>query len=235
MLVSRHFPFACLTSVFLASTAHAATLTLQVGDADCFGEAQSNCDNGAFPSIPAFNNTGVGDPAGTDVFDTLGTLAFQVALDLNGETATSALLEVRLAGVDIFVEDGVGDPIEGMGFFLNGTLVGSFFEPVVIASDVNQRAISTVMLSITDLGLLNDGGLNTITLSPEQDFGLAPFESYAVDYVALKIETEVPTAPVPLPASLPLLAGGIGAVWAMSRKARRTAGCARRPKPPPRP
>ncbi|MEM8958336.1 MAG: VPLPA-CTERM sorting domain-containing protein [Pseudomonadota bacterium] len=228
MLVARCLPVACLTTVFLASAAHAATLSLQVGDADCFGEAQSNCDNGAFPAIPVFNNTGPGDPAGTDLFDTLGTLDFQVALDLNGETATSALLEVRLAGVDLFVEDTVGDPVEGMGVFLNGALVGSFFEPVVIGSDVNQRAISTVTFSIPDLGLLNDGGLNTITLSPEQDFGLASFESYAVDYVALTIETEIPTAPVPLPASLPLLVGGIGAVWALSRRGRpglrRTAG-----------
>lgn len=223
MLVFRHIPIACLTAVFLASTAHAGTVTVQVGDADCFGEAQSNCDNGAFPVIPSFNNTGPGDPAGTDVFDALGTLEFQVPLDLGGETAIAAELEVRVAGVDIFIEDGVGDPIEGMGFFLNGTLLGSFFEPVAI-SGLNQRAISTVTFGITDLTLLNDGGLNTITISPEQDFGLASLESFALDYVSLEVETETLTAPIPLPASLPLLAGGIGAVWAMSRKARRKTG-----------
>ncbi|WP_116131927.1 hypothetical protein [Tropicimonas sp. IMCC34043] len=217
---------AAFLSTLAASSASATTVTQTVGDADCFGlgAGASECAAGAFATIPSFDNSSPGDPAGTDVLGTLGTVTLAFGpLDLGGLTATSASVEIRVAGIDIYIEpSGGGDANVGATFALNGTLIGTYHEPVVIGSTINQRAITTLTFSI-DLGDLNFGSGNVLAISPESDFGLAQYESYAIDYASLTVVTADTTAPVPLPASAPLLGAAALAlaVAAARRRARR--------------
>lgn len=203
----------------LSAAAPLAALTFDVGDVDCFGEDESFCEAGAFPTIPSFDNS-AGEPAGLDVFDTLGIVSLVFSVDLAGATASSTNVALRVAGIDIFVAANVGDASEGAVFSFNGSQVGTFFEPVVIGSDINQRKITTLMFSV-DPGLLLDGAINTLTITPESDFGLLPFESYAVDYARLTVNTAVVTPQVPLPAPLALLVGGLGLLGMAARRGRR--------------
>jgi hypothetical protein len=209
-----------VTLLGAANLAQASTTTIQLGDIDCFGEPDdSACIAGAFPALPVvFDNTTPGDPPNTDVFGFLGTVSFDFALVFGGLVPISAEIEVRVAGVDIFVEDSIGDAIEGMGFAFNGTLIGTHFEPVVTGSDINQRAISTLVFDVSP-GTLVDGGVNRLTISPEQDFDLAQFEQYAIDYASLTVEFEDMGIPgVPLPASVTLLGAAAGALVLMRRR-----------------
>jgi hypothetical protein len=227
--MQTHFPKAAAAAVVLCLApfaASATTTTVQAGDIDCFGGADdSACLAGAFPSIPgAFDNASAGDPAGTDKFDTHGTVALGFgALSLGGEDFVSAQIEVRVAGIDIYIEpSGGGDANVGASFVLNSALIGTFHEPVVIGSDINQRAITTLTFSIDQAALDFGGGANILTITPESDFGLLPFEAYAVDYATLTIETELaPT--VPLPASAWLLGAALAGIGGVGARRRHTA------------
>lgn len=209
----------------LSAAAQAGTIVLTQGDADCFGGDPADCVAGALSALPIFSapidNSDPGDPAGTDIIGPLGTVSFGFGLDLLGDTADSALVTIVVAGIDIFIEpSGGGDAVVGAEFTFNGTQVGTFHEPVVIGSDINQRKITTLVFSF-DTALLIDGGTNTLTVAPEQDFGLAAFEAYGIDYASLTVETSSAVGPdVPLPAPLALLAGGIIALGAAGRKRR---------------
>ena len=204
----------------LTATGAQAAVTVMAGDADCFGADPGFCTAGAFPAIPvAFDNAAPGDPVGTDAFGMLGTVSLDFFLDLAGATALSASLEVRVAGVDVFIEPGGGgDPDVGMTFDVNGTQVGTFHEPIVIGSDINQRKITTLVFSV-GIASLVDGGTNTLVIAPEDAFGTGAFDSYAVDYATLTVETaSAPSSEVPIPAPLALLAGGLGLLGFASRR-----------------
>ncbi|WP_206078277.1 VPLPA-CTERM sorting domain-containing protein [Poseidonocella sp. HB161398] len=216
-----------------AGPAAAAPVTAMAGDADCFGGYEPGaCAAGAFAAIPApFDLSGPGDPAGTDQWDTLGSVSLAFSVDLGGLAVQSATLKLRIAGVDIFVLPGGGwtetatDKAPGMDIALNGSFVAGHYNPVVVGDDINQRQIADLSYGL-DPALIVQGA-NTLVLSPEASFGLAAFESYAVDYAALEIVTAAtvdPVAPVPLPASGLLLAGGAGVLALARRRVPRTGG-----------
>ncbi len=201
--------------------AHAAVITMTVGDEDCFGGPVANCTAGAFPTIPAaFDNSTAGDPVGTDRFGTLGTTSFDFHLDTFGETINSATVTVRVLGIDIFIEPGGGgDANVGATFAMNGSIFGTFHEPIVIGSDINQRAITTVEFALDVSALLN-GGINTLRIMPESNFGLAQFESYAIDYARLSVTTSA--RQLPLPGSLALVTIGIAMLGLPSRRSKKS-------------
>ena len=210
-------------AALVAPDARAGTVELLAGDIDCFGlgAGASACSDGAFATIPAFDNATAGDPAGTDAFGTLGSVGLAFGpLDLGGATVSSVSVEIRVAGIDIFIEPSIGDANQGATFVFNGGLIGTFHQPVVTGSSINQRAITTLMFSITPASLIAGPG-NSLVITPETDFGLAAFEAYGVDYARLTVVTADPPAAVPLPASAPLLGAASLALAAAARRRRR--------------
>lgn len=210
-----------------ASGAQAA-VTVMAGDADCFGGPAVNCTNGFLPPYVSsftelrFDNSGPGDPVGTDVFNAIGAVSLDFLLNLGGLTATSASLEVRVAGIDLgwdpAIFPGAVDDVYGAGFTLNDDYLGDHVEPTELGGTLHQRKITTLVFSV-DIASLVDGGTNTLIIAPETDFGV--IEEYAVDYARLTVETapvQPPSADVPIPAPLALLAGGLGILGFASRR-----------------
>lgn len=162
------------------------------------------------------DNSTVGDPAGTDQFGPLGTLSFDFLIDLTGLTATSATVSVKTAGIDLGTM-AFGDGIAGTQFAFNGTALGAFFsDPTDVGQEEAARGIVTLSFGI--LGALQDG-INTLTVVPEEGFEqFSMFEEYAVGFARLTVAATPTTTPAPLPASVWLLAAGVGLIGGLRRR-----------------
>lgn len=203
-----------------ATSAHAATSTIMIGDDDCFGETDTSpCTTGLFPVVPTFDNRTAPDGPFTDFMDTHGALMFDFLVDLTGLTLVSAEVSMRTVGIDSHLLSTVGDANEGAVFDMNGTQIGTFFEPVVISTTESRRTVADLTFTVP-LAAIVPVGTNTLTITPEDDFGLIGFEDYAIDYVKLTLETSsiVTPPPVPLPASAWLLGGAMAGLMAFRRK-----------------
>lgn len=203
-----------------AGSVAATPLTSIVGDDDCFGySVLASCPDGTLiPSVAPVDNSTAGDPTGTDQFGPLGTLSFDFLIDLAGLTATSATVSIRTVGIDLG-STFFGDGIAGSQFSFNGTALGAFFSDPTAAGQ-QEAARGVVTLSFDVLGALQDG-INTLVLVPEEgleEFGV--FEDYAVDFARLNVDVTPTTTTVPLPASVWLLAAGVGLVGALRRRIR---------------
>lgn len=211
---------ALIAAAASAGSAAATTLSSMVGDDDCFGySVLASCPDGTLiPSVAPADNSAPGDPAGTDMFGALGTLSFDFLIDLAGLTATSATVSVRTAGIDLGTT-AFGDGIAGTQFAFNGTALGAFFsDPTSVGQEAAARGVVTLSFDI--LGALQNG-LNTLVLVPEEGFEpFIVFEDYAVDFARLSVEVTPTTTPIPLPASVWLLAAGVGLIGGLRRRSR---------------
>lgn len=211
---------ALIVAALTAGASAATTITSMIGDDDCFGySVLTTCPDGTLiPSIAPVDNSTAGDPAGTDRFGALGTLSFDFLIDLSTLTANSAIVSVRTAGIDLGTT-AFGDGIAGTQFSFNGTALGAFFSnPTNVGQE--QAARGVVTLSFDVLSALKDG-INTLVLVPEEGFEpFSVFEEYAVDFAKLTIEGTTITTPIPLPASVWLLAAGVGLIGGLRRRTR---------------
>lgn len=211
---------ALIVSAATAGAAAATSFTSMTGDDDCFGySVLASCPDGTLiPGITPVDNSTPGDPAGTDRFGALGTLSFDFLIDLAGLTATSATVSVRTAGIDLGTT-AFGDGIAGTQFAFNGTALGAFFsDPTAVGQEAAARGVVTLNFDI--LAALQNG-LNTLVLVPEEGFEqFGVFEGYAVDFATLTVETTPTTTPIPLPASVWLLAAGVGLIGGLRRRIR---------------
>lgn len=192
--------------------ARAATISLMVGDDDCFGfPGLTVCpDTALIASVAPVDNSTPDDPAGTDRFGQLGPLDFDFIVDLGGAPVLSAMVSIRTAGIDLGVQatSPFGDPFVGTRFLFNATDVGVFFaDPVLLGG--NPAALNITTLSF-DVTTLVRQGLNTLTVIPEDSFAQFNIaDDFAVDFARLDVETAA-VAPIPLPASILLLGGALG-------------------------
>ncbi|SEA68441.1 hypothetical protein [Rubrimonas cliftonensis] len=194
--------------------AKAATVSLMVGDDDCFGfPGLTVCpDTALIASVAPVDNSTPDDPAGTDRFGELGPLDFDFIVDLDGAPVLSATVSIRTAGINLGVQatSPFGDPFVGTRFLFNTTDVGVFFaDPVLLGG--NPAALNITTLSFDVTTLLRQG-LNTLTVIPEDSFAQFNIaDDYAVDFARLDFETAgAAVAPIPLPASILLLGGALG-------------------------
>ncbi len=210
----------------LAAPAGAASLSVMTGDDDCFGGYEPGaCAVGFFSAVPApFDNATASDPAGTDTWGALGNVALSFSLALGGATLTSAEVEVRLAGVDWFFEEGGGwvqtadDRAIGMDIDFNGTFIGAHYHPPEPGT-LSQRRIATLTFALDPASIAE--GANILLLKPDNTLNLGFLEQYAVDYAKLTLITGDAVAPqVPLPAAGILLLGAAGALAALGRRSR---------------
>lgn len=210
----------------LPVAAQAATMTLTVGDDDCFGSGLAACGDGAllsddFFTAPQFG-AGPGDPSGTDNFGTLGTLSFLFVLSLGTEVATAATITAKTVGLErtggIF-----GDAFQGARFQINGTDIGTFFtlptNPAPGAAGPSN-AVGIASFAVAP-ALLDTNGTNTLTIIPEEAF--EPFgisEEFAVDFSRLTVVAEAPPPMevIPLPASIWFLGGALTALAGATRR-----------------
>ena len=137
---------------------------------------------------------------GEDHWNTTGNLGGPaLEFDLTGISGTilSATLSVFYAGLEL----GSGGDVK-----INGTSIGSIlapdFQTVALASFANVEA------------LLSDSTTASIAASVSGD-------GFIVDYMKLDLEVDMPA--VPLPASLPLLAVGLGGLGLLARRKRKSA------------
>ncbi len=224
-----------------ATGAQAATLTYIVGDVDCHGFAVASCVDGdtfTNPGTPQVDTDAADIGNSTDNFDRhshsatndpAAGLFFDFAVDLGGETATSATLEFNTYSLDFaFVGSATlsgSNPEEGAVFFFNG-VQHSIHNGLGDATTFRDFSLTLDVADLIDMGTntfrLHGDGLTTTN------------DDYSVDFARLIIETEPASTggggggggmggggmtPVPVPASALLmgtaLAGLIG--WGRRR------------------
>lgn len=171
---------ALIVTALTAGSGAAATINTMIGDDDCFGYSSlASCADGTLiPGVQVVDNRTASDPAGTDRFGPLGTLSFVFNIDLTNATATSAVVSVKTAGIDLGTT-AFGDKIAGTRFSFNGSALGAFFlNATVVGTEASTRGIATYSFGIL-AGLKN--GDNTLELVPEEGFEqFNLFELYAV-------------------------------------------------------
>ena len=151
------------------------TITVLIGDKDCFGVGGVCSDGDLIHSgtLGGTNFRGPGDPLGTDQLGTsipLGGPSFDFGLDLDDATPLSASLELFTAGIELI----------GATFFFNGTDIGFYTEP-----DGFENIAATVVFDVP-IYLLSD--LNNISLSVP-DLGLVQ-DGFIIDYLELTVEAD---------------------------------------------
>ena len=155
--------------------ANAAVVTVLIGDKDCFGIGGTCADGDHFlddlGSLFFVDRSEPDDPEGTDIWSNFLSPSFDFMIELGGETASSAELEVFIAGPDVGT---------GVTFFFNGLDIGSYVEPI----GEEDRA-RTVLLDVPVSALLSDSIIDVI---PE-----STGDGYDIDYLELRITTDEPT------------------------------------------
>ena len=201
------FSLAILVSLALDSTSARADTISLLGDADCFGLGGSCPDGSLFrDELGGFffaNNQGPGDPAFTDSWTAAAAVSYTHTYVLG--PAQSATLETRIAGIhDI--------NLVTYSVLFNGTSLGSI--PVNLSEDGFQEVLT--YLFPVPLNLLT--GNDVVSYA-----GLLGTDGFIVDYSRLTLsEQTMPSSPVPEPASLALLGGGLMTVAARIRRRRRS-------------
>jgi hypothetical protein len=201
------FGLAVLVSLAFTSTSVRADTISLLGDADCFGLGGSCPDGSLFrDELGGFffaNNQGPGDPAFTDWWTAPAAVSYTHTYVLG--PAQSATLETRIAGIH-------DNNLVTYSVLFNGTSVGSI--PVNLSEDGFQEVL-TYLFSVP-LHLLT--GDDVVSYA-----GLPGTDGFIVDYSRLTLsEQTMPSTPVPEPASLVLLGGGLMTVAARIRRRRRS-------------
>ncbi len=116
---------AAATFLLAAGPAASAVIGIQLGDDDCFGlPSHTPCGDGdLFASVAPTDRSTAGDPAGTDAFGELGTVALDFFVDLAGEVATAAVVSAKTVGLDLNRAVS-NDAFNGARFLFNGTDIG---------------------------------------------------------------------------------------------------------------
>lgn len=187
-------------SLGIASGASAASVTLTEGDMDCFGLGGSCAVGDRFVTDLGgsffTDYSTASDPTGTDHWGTSSTLGGPtLTFDLTGVgTILSATLKIFYAGLEL----GSGGDVK-----VNGTSVGTI------------QTFGPDAFELVDLGVI--GGVEaflagssmvSITTSSGGD-------GFIVDYMQLDLDV---AAPIPVPASLPLLGGALIGLIAFGRR-----------------
>ena len=160
-----------------------ATITVLIGDKDCFGLG-GVCSDVALFVIGQEGNRDPGDPLGTDqsgVNFELGGPSFDFGLDLGGATPLSASLTILTAGIGF--EGTTGGSGIGATFYFNGTEIGYYFE----APGFQNRAATIVF----DVPIFLLADLNNITVfHPDIGNEVAVIrKKFAIDYLELTVVT----------------------------------------------
>jgi len=197
-----------LLLIGLALDAQATIISL-VGDKDGFGLSGA-------PAVPADGTLwrdGLGgvffsdyrDPGDlanapfTDIWDAPGGFSYSHTYSLGGQTATSVVLDIQIAGIHDINAGTI------YNFYVDGTVVGT------IPYNSNQNAFQEVLLYSFNIPVALINGLDAITVSGTGGDG------YSINFSELKIET----SPVPEPTTLLLLGSGLVGLIGFRRKLRK--------------
>ncbi len=217
------FARSLLLGLVLASPMSAATVTSFYGDDDGFG---LGITSGALPD-PSVANASPGEAPFTDVplgnEFLLATPAFEPTGSFDPFTLQgpilAATLTIRLAsfqpklpvinnklsfnGLNIL-------PISDVFAGLDDKLDGFDHRIDTLVYDLSENASWIAIQNVLKTGNVS---LNGTIWQDRDGFGL-----FQVDFLKLTIETQDPIAPIPLPASLPILVGALGLLGLASRR-----------------
>lgn len=198
----------------LGSAAPAATFNIMIGDDDGFGEGVA--DNGvATGPIGDFgvDNRSAAEQAATDGAEQTDiNSAFyapvanpaQFIFSLPG-TITSAVLTLDIGGLQ---KDVFGETLA----YFNGTLKSGLL--AITEADYRASRVLTFSLTVAELAAANSAGFFKLSLDRNGNN-----DAVFIDYVKLSGTYEGGgVSPVPLPAGLPLLAAGLGALGLVRRR-----------------
>ena len=200
--------------------AKAASLTILVGDKDCFGLGTLCADGtlwrdelgGNFPRKPSNNVSGstgsyrsASDADFTDKWFAGRNITYTNSYNLNGEIPVSAELVIRTAGLT--------DNRGPWDVFFNSILLGQF------ATNTSPNAFQKVVTNIFSVPInLLTGSDNVLLAINNQSL----VDGFSIDYSELRITTKAKTLPesVPEPDSIMgfLTCGAFGAVYLLKRK-----------------
>lgn len=192
---------------------HAATIssqTVTIGDIDDLnnfdGDGIVNLGDGSF--VPNQITTLLPDGDLTDEqLVATSPNSFDFTFEFLPSSVTAASITILHGDVDRAGEGFDIAPIE-----IDGELTDFSLSNVtqILNSNGTNFALDTFVISEDLLGLLDDGSLIFSILINEGNIAL---DGAAVDFITLNVESQV--AAIPLPAALPLLAGGLGLMGVM--------------------
>ena len=185
---------AVFAACFVAGGASASIVTDLIGDKDGLGLGLTDGDGFRYTDV------GSGDGDGTDVWR-LSDYTYSHTYSLAGLGAlTSASLEIAAGGIGFSAVASV---------LVNGTLVGTLTDGDDVGPAYNYYFVDMIDLASV-LGSLD--GADSVTI----DVVLSG-DGWALDYSELTVTGT--SAAVPLPASLALMLGGLGALGVARRRA----------------
>ncbi len=190
-LLTGFTTFIMLSSI--VGMANAGLIINLVGDKDCFGLG-GTCPDGSLYRDQLGgtffeDNRDVSDPTFTDIWAVDAAITYGHSYSLGGETATSAELEIRTAGL--------ADNRGPYDVFFNGTDIGEFPTDTF---DSFQKVTTHIFPFSASLLTLSDTILLNINVPDEGD-------GFSIDYSELRISTD--SAPIPEPATMILFGTGI--------------------------
>jgi hypothetical protein len=204
----------------LQPLAKAASLSILVGDKDCFGLGELCADGtlwrdelgGKFPSKPSNNVSGssgsyrsASDADFTDKWFAGRNITYTNSYDFNGEIPVSAELVIRTAGL-----------VDNRGpwdVLFNSILLGQF------ATNTSPNAFQQVVTHIFSVPINLLTGSDNILLDINKQ---SLVDGYSIDYSELHITTKAKAVPesVPEPDSIMgfLTCGAFGTIYWLKRK-----------------
>jgi hypothetical protein len=167
-----------------------------------------------------FDDAASGGAPGTDVFTSIEAVSLYDPLNLGGLAATSASLDVQVAGIDLGWDPAIrGGPVDasfGAALKPNSAAPGGHVKPTDAHGALHQRKITTPVFRV-NIASSVDARINRRVIAPET--ACRVIDEHAVDHARLTVETaSVGALSAPFGAPLALLAGEIQLSGLASRR-----------------